>query len=58
MLGFSYAAMRAEVRLHEQLPVEYEKRDIELSGLVRGLPEARADGTRFVFEVEASGAGL
>ncbi|MDR5743310.1 DNA internalization-related competence protein ComEC/Rec2 [Caballeronia sp. LZ029] len=57
-LGFAYAAMRAEVRLREQLPVAYEQRDIELTGFVRGLPEQQADGTRFVFEVEANGAGL
>ncbi|BAN23575.1 DNA internalization-related competence protein ComEC/Rec2 [Caballeronia insecticola] len=57
-LGFAYAAMRAEVRLRPHLPVEYEQRDIELTGFVRGLPERREDGTRFVFEVEANGAGL
>ncbi|SAL37571.1 DNA internalization-related competence protein ComEC/Rec2 [Caballeronia peredens] len=57
-LGFAYAALRAEVNLRPHLPVEYEQRDIELTGFVRGLPEQRADGTRFVFEVEANGAGL
>ncbi|SAK91525.1 DNA internalization-related competence protein ComEC/Rec2 [Caballeronia glebae] len=57
-LGFAYSAMRADVRLREQLPVEYEQRDIELTGFVRGLPEQRADGTRFVFEVEANAARL
>ena len=57
-LGFVYAAMRAEVRLREQLPVAYEQRDIELTGFVRGLPESQAEGTRFLFEVEANDAGL
>lgn len=57
-LGFGYAAMRAEVRLREQLPVAYEQRDIELKGFVRGLPQAQADGVRFLFEVEANGAGV
>ncbi|KXV16358.1 competence protein ComEC [Caballeronia megalochromosomata] len=57
-LGFAYAAIRAEIRLREQLPAAYEQRDIALTGFVRGLPEQQADGTRFVFEVEANGAGL
>ena len=58
VLGFAYAAVRADIRLRERLPVEYEQRDIELTGFVRGLPEQREDGTRFLFEVEANGAGL
>ncbi|WP_321794533.1 DNA internalization-related competence protein ComEC/Rec2 [Caballeronia sp. J97] len=57
-LGFAYAAMRADVRLREQLPVEYEQRDIELTGFVRGLPEQQDDGARFLFEVETNDAGL
>nr|WP_235012051.1 ComEC/Rec2 family competence protein [Caballeronia catudaia] len=57
-LGFAYAALRAEVALRERLPVEYEQRDIELTGFVRGLPEQQADGARFLFEVEANGARL
>ncbi|SPB16855.1 DNA internalization-related competence protein ComEC/Rec2 [Caballeronia novacaledonica] len=57
-LGFGYAAMRAEVRLREQLPAAYEQRDIALTGFVRGLPEQTEDGARFLFEVEANGAGL
>ncbi|SAK71193.1 DNA internalization-related competence protein ComEC/Rec2 [Caballeronia temeraria] len=57
-LGFAYASIRADVRLREQLPSEYEQRDIELTGFVRGLPEQQADGTRFLFEVEANGAKL
>ncbi|WP_370886757.1 DNA internalization-related competence protein ComEC/Rec2 [Caballeronia sp. RCC_10] len=56
--GFAYAAVRAEIRLRPNLPVEYEQRDIELTGFVRGLPEPQAQGTRFLFEVEANGAKL
>ncbi|SAL56291.1 DNA internalization-related competence protein ComEC/Rec2 [Caballeronia cordobensis] len=56
--GFAYAAARADVALREHLPVEYEQRDIELTGFVRGLPEQQTDGTRFLFEVEANGAHL
>nr|WP_284506830.1 ComEC/Rec2 family competence protein [Caballeronia sp. GAFFF1] len=57
-IGFAYAALRAEVRLQQRLPVEFEQRDIELTGFVRGLPEPQAEGTRFLFEVESNGAGL
>ncbi|SAK40410.1 DNA internalization-related competence protein ComEC/Rec2 [Caballeronia calidae] len=56
--GFAYAAIRADVRLREQLPVEYEQRDIELTGFVHGLPQQQPDGTRFLFEVQTNGAGL
>ncbi|MDR5809441.1 ComEC/Rec2 family competence protein [Caballeronia sp. LZ019] len=56
--GFAYAALRAEIRLRPHLPVDYEQRDIELTGFVRGLPEPQPQGTRFLFEVEANGAGL
>ncbi len=57
-IGFAYAAVRAEVRLQQHLPVEFEQRDIELTGFVRGLPEPQAEGTRFLFEVESNGARL
>jgi competence protein ComEC len=57
-IGFAYAAVRAEMRLQQHLPVEFEQRDIELTGFVRGLPEPQAEGTRFLFEVESNGAGL
>ncbi|VXC23422.1 ComEC/Rec2-related protein [Burkholderia sp. 8Y] len=56
--GFAYAAVRAELRLQQHLPVEFEQRDIQLTGFVRGLPEPQAEGTRFLFEVESNGAGL
>jgi competence protein ComEC len=58
LCGFSWAAARAEWRLKAHLPVEYEQRDIKLDGFVRGLPEASDEGSRFLFEVEANGAGL
>ncbi|MDR5854872.1 ComEC/Rec2 family competence protein [Caballeronia sp. LZ062] len=57
-IGFAYAAVRAEMRLQQHLPVEFEQRDIELSGFVRGLPEPQDEGTRFLFEVESNGARL
>ncbi|SAL62568.1 DNA internalization-related competence protein ComEC/Rec2 [Caballeronia terrestris] len=56
--GFAYAALRAEVRLQDQLPSAYEGRTIEVAGYVRGLPSIDADGTRFLFEVESNDARL
>ncbi len=58
VIGFSYAALRAEWRLTPHLPLEFEQRDIALTGFVRWLPEAGEEGTRFLFEVESNGAGL
>jgi competence protein ComEC len=58
VFGFSYAALRAEIRLTPHLPLTYEQRNIELTGFVRGLPEPGEQGTRFLFEVESNKAGL
>ena len=51
-LGFGSAAWRAEVRLAEQLPPEWEGEDIALVGVVDDLPAVAARGTRFAFAVE------
>ena len=58
IIGFGYAAWRAETRLQRVLPVAFEDRNIELTGFVRGLPLQDADGTRFLFEVESNEAAL
>ena len=58
IIGFGYAAWRAEMRLQSVLPVAFENRNIELTGFVRGLPMQGADGTRFLFEVESNDAAL
>lgn len=50
-IGFSWAAWRAETRLADQLGAEWEGRDIELVGVVAGLPQEFAGGTRFEFDV-------
>ena len=52
MVGFGYAAWRAESRLADQLPFAMEGRDVELVGLIVGLPQPAETGTRFLFEVE------
>jgi competence protein ComEC len=58
VVGFGYAAWRADTRLQRALPVAFENRNIELTGFVRGLPMQNADGTRFLFEVESNDAAL
>ena len=51
--GFGYAAARAQVRLADALPVEWEARDIVLRGIVDDLPQIGERGSRFAFAVEA-----
>jgi competence protein ComEC len=58
VIGFGYAAWRADTRLQRALPVAFENRNIELTGFVRGQPMQGADGTRFLFEVESNDAAL
>lgn len=56
-LGFSWAHVRAQMRLAPTLPFAWEGRDVVVSGIVRGLPVAVAGiggpGLRFDFEVDA-----
>ncbi|MBI5331913.1 MAG: DNA internalization-related competence protein ComEC/Rec2 [Betaproteobacteria bacterium] len=49
--GFLYAAWRADLRLAETLPMQWEGRDIALTGRVLGLPDSRANGQRIELEV-------
>ena len=58
VIGFGYAAWRADTRLQRALPVAFENRNIELTGFVRGLPMQGADSTRFLFEVESNDVAL
>ena len=51
-LGFGYAAWRAEARLADALPSEWEGADIALVGVVDELPQRSDRGTRFAFAVE------
>ena len=51
-LGFAWACWRAESRLADQLGAEWEGRDIELIGVVAGLPQDFANGNRFEFAPE------
>ncbi len=51
-LGFAWATLLAQQRLQQVLPPALEGEDVELVGVVAGLPRHVADGVRFVFEVE------
>jgi competence protein ComEC len=50
--GYDYAAVRAQHRLADALPTEWEGRDIIIRGVIDDLPDANARGTRFSFAVE------
>lgn len=56
--GFGYAAVRAEWRLSDRLPAEWEGRDIVVTGVIRGLPVVDDTGVRLLFAVESNDAGL
>ena len=50
--GFFYAAARAELRLADVLPSEWEGRDVDVVGVVDELPQPVDRGVRFAFAVE------
>jgi len=52
LIGCGYAAWRAQVRMAEELPREWESVDIEIVGVVSDLPANSPQGTRFAFTVE------
>jgi competence protein ComEC len=52
LCGYGFAAWRAEERLADALPLALEGVDIEIVGVISGLPQANESGTRFAFEVE------
>src|SRR5712691_4360189 len=45
LIGAGMAAWRAEMRLADALPVAWEGEDIEIEGLVAGLPQPTQRGT-------------
>ena len=51
-LGFGYAAWRAELRLADALPREWEGVDIAVVGVIDELPQASEQGVRFALTVE------
>lgn len=51
-LGFFWAAGHAHWRLADELPHEWEGRDIQLVGVVATMPQPQERGERFEFDVE------
>ena len=56
--GFLWAAGAAHLRLADRLAPELEGKDVEVAGVVSGLPAAAERGLRFEFEPESSTARL
>lgn len=52
ILGFGWAAWRAEGRLADALPEAWEGRDVAVIGVVAALPQGFSRGERFAFDVE------
>lgn len=52
LLGFSWAAWRAELRLDDHLGAAWEGKDVEVIGTVSGLPQDFGRGVRFNFAVD------
>ena len=57
-LGFAWAAVLAHGRLADRLDPALEGRDILVSGVVAGLPQAFERGVRFDFDVESPETGV
>jgi competence protein ComEC len=54
--GFAWAGVRADWRLADALPMQWESRDVTVTGVVRGLPQPLDRAIRFVLEVESATA--
>ncbi len=52
VLGFGYAAWRAELRLADELPPAWEDRELRVIGVVDDLPHNTETAARFAFAVE------
>ncbi|MCL2591501.1 MAG: DNA internalization-related competence protein ComEC/Rec2 [Betaproteobacteria bacterium] len=52
ILGYTWSAWRADVRMKDALDPVLEGRDLLLTGVIASLPEERGNGVRFVFDVE------
>ena len=52
--GFIWSAWHAAWRLDDALPAALEQRDIEVTGVIAGLPRRMDGAVRFIFEVETA----
>ena len=57
-LGFAWAAALAHLRLSDRLDRALEGRDVLVTGVVAGLPQAFERGVRFDFDVESPETGV
>jgi competence protein ComEC len=53
LLGFVWAGWMAQQRLSDQLPLAWETKDIQLTGVIAALPQRFERGERFEFDVES-----
>ena len=53
LLGFVWAGWMAQQRLAEQLPLAWETKDIQVTGVIASLPQRFERGERFEFDVES-----
>ena len=53
LAGYGIAAWRADSLLAHSLPKAWEGEEIELTGVISGLPQITESGTRFPFDVES-----
>jgi len=51
-LGFAWASWRADLRLGDELAMDWEGQDVEVVGVVATLPQDFSNGTRFEFALE------
>lgn len=51
-LGFFWAAGSAQIRLSDQLPLEWQRKDIQIVGVIATMPQQHERGQRFEFDVE------
>jgi competence protein ComEC len=52
LLGFVWAGGRAQLRLADRLPEDWEAKDVRITGVVAALPQRFERGERFEFDVE------
>lgn len=57
-LGVAWAGWMAQLRMADALSVDDEGRDIEVVGVIAGLPDAIDNGLRFAFDVETASAAV
>ena len=52
LLGFLWATAFATIRLHDELPMDWQQKSINIIGVIATLPVSTEKGERFQFDVE------